>query len=148
MCSNISSWQTKTNPLCSVFSLQQWKHKMLALCTVMTPWGRQIYSDVFLFCCLFVCFFVCWFKDRQWHQCDNKRSALLLLLCALHFISLSEMLGKGDDIYNQITFRHLHSNVSSSPEYESTPSLSLANPPPPTSLIPASTLLVSYAFQH
>lgn len=31
------------------------------------------------------------------------------------------MLDREDDISDQITFRHLHSNVSSSPEYKSTP---------------------------
>lgn len=46
--------------------------------------------------------------------------------------SSSKMLGGGDDINDQITFRRLHSNVSSSPEYESTPSCLLPIPSSPT----------------
>lgn len=59
------------------------------------------------------------------------------------------MLGGGDDINDQITFRRLHSDVSSSPEYESIPPFLLPIPSPLTHpACPASALLVSYAFQH
>lgn len=58
------------------------------------------------------------------------------------------MLGGGNDINDQITFRRLHSNVSLSPEYESTPAPCLLPIHPALPPLPASTLLVSYAFQH
>lgn len=52
-----------------------------------------------------------------------KYSASLCNPYVFDFIASSKMLDREDDINDQITFRHLHSNVSSLPEYKSAPIL-------------------------
>lgn len=151
---NASRWQSKTNLVSAVSSLQKRRRE---LCVWSWHCVRETDSLWWGF-----------LEDKLRHHFNNKHWASLhhppCASCVFDFIPSSKMLGGGDDINDQITFRRLHSNVSSSPEYESTlpipphpPPCLLPTPPPPSPrppslppppLLLASALLVSYAFQH
>lgn len=73
----------------------------------------------------YVCVFLR-FLGQTVSPLSYKHSASLCDPYIFDFIVSSKMLDREDDINDQITFRHLHSNVSSSPEYKSTP---ITHPP-------------------
>lgn len=130
----------------SVFLCKREKHKVLALCVVLTlcegdrqpltggregKEGSSLRTD-----CILTLIIIMISTERG---CITPKCTSYVF----DFISSSKMLGRGDDINDQITFRCLHGNVSSSPEYKSTSTLPAANPLAlPSFFLPTSPLLV------